>query len=99
MSRFVPVTIRFENCGSMVVSNIADAKKALGRTWKNKEDAAYLEAVRLVDAAMAGLCRPAVALAAFRQVAARQNMLKTSDPSAALAMLDALWFGSGTPPP
>ncbi|TIO73499.1 MAG: DUF982 domain-containing protein, partial [Mesorhizobium sp.] len=61
MSRFLPLTIRFVTGGSMVVSSIADARKALDGAWKNKEAPDYLAAARLVDDAMAGICRPAVA--------------------------------------
>lgn len=98
MSRFLPLTIRFVNGGTMIVTTIADAKKALGGTWKNKEAPAYLEAARLVDNAMAGICRPAIAFAAFKEVATQQGLLKPATPSAALTMLDALWSGSKTPP-
>lgn len=98
MSRFLPLTIRFVSGGAMVVSTIADAKKALAGTWRNKEAPAYLEAARLVDAAMAGICRPAVAFAAFKQAAMQQGLLKPASPSAALTMLDQLWRdGEGSP--
>ncbi|BCG95425.1 DUF982 domain-containing protein [Mesorhizobium sp. 131-2-1] len=91
MSRFLPVTIRFANGGSMVVSSIADAKKALGGSWKDKDAPAYVAAVRLVDDALEGICRPAVAFAAFKKAATEQGLLKPVAPSAALAMLDQLW--------
>ncbi|MDG4882978.1 DUF982 domain-containing protein [Mesorhizobium sp. WSM4884] len=99
MSRFLPLTIRFANGGSMVVSSIADAKKALDGTWKDKEAPDYLAAARLVDDAVAGICRPAVAFAAFKKAAARQGLLKPADPSAALTMLDDLWSRKGKGPP
>ncbi|PBC02544.1 DUF982 domain-containing protein [Mesorhizobium sp. WSM3860] len=99
MSRFLPLTIRFVTGGSMVVSSIADAKNALGGAWKNKEAPDYLAAARLVDDAMAGICRPAVAFDAFKKAAARQGLLRGADPSAALSMLDALWSGDGQGPP
>jgi hypothetical protein len=98
MSRFLPVTIRFVSGGTMVVTTVAEAKKALGGTWKNKEAPAYLEAARLVDDAIAGTCRPAVAFGAFKRVAAEQGLLKPAQPSAALTMLDELWTRSKTPP-
>ncbi|RWA66099.1 MAG: DUF982 domain-containing protein [Mesorhizobium sp.] len=91
MSRFLPLTIRFVNGGTTVVCSIADAKKALAEEWKDKEAPNYLEAVRLVDDAVAGICRPAVAFAAFRKAAAQQGLLRPADPSAALSMLDQLW--------
>lgn len=98
MSRFLPLTIRFVSGGTMVVTTIADAKKALAGTWKNKEAPAYREAARLVDDAMAGICRPAIAFAAFKKVAAQQGLLKPASPSAALTMLDRLWRdGEGSP--
>jgi len=95
MSRFLPVTIRFANGGSMLVSSIADAKKALNGAWKDKEAPDYLAAARLVDDAVAGICRPAVAFAAFKRAAARQGLLRPADPSAALSMLDALSSSDG----
>lgn len=98
MSRFLPLTIRFVNGGSMVVATVAEAKKALSGAWKNKEAPAYLEAVRLVDDAIAGICRPAIAFAAFKKAAAQQGLLKSAQPSAALTMLDELWSRSKTPP-
>ncbi|RWX62947.1 DUF982 domain-containing protein, partial [Mesorhizobium sp. M4B.F.Ca.ET.089.01.1.1] len=49
MSRFLPLTIRFADGGSMVVSSIAEAKKALARAWKDKDAPAYVAAARLVD--------------------------------------------------
>ncbi|UCI24652.1 DUF982 domain-containing protein [Mesorhizobium sp. B2-8-5] len=98
MSRFLPLTIRFVNGGTMVVTTVAEAKKALGGTWKNKDAPAYLEAARLVDDAIAGTCRPAIAFAAFKKVAAQQGLLRPAQPSAALTMLDQLWSRSKTPP-
>ncbi|TIN01633.1 MAG: DUF982 domain-containing protein, partial [Mesorhizobium sp.] len=50
----------------MMVSSIADAKKALGRKWKSKDSPAYRKAVRLVEDATNGICRPAIAFAAFK---------------------------------
>jgi hypothetical protein len=98
MSRFLPLTIRFVGGGVMVVTTVAEAKKALAGTWKNKEAPAYLEAARLVDDAIAGICRPAVAFAAFKRVAAQQGLLEHAQPSAALTMLDQLWTRSKIPP-
>ncbi|AZO08600.1 MULTISPECIES: DUF982 domain-containing protein [unclassified Mesorhizobium] len=98
MSRFLPLTIRFVNGGTMMVSSIADAKKALGGAWKNKDAPDYLAAVRLVDDAMAGICRPAVAFALFKKVAARQGLLRPAEPSAALTMLDELSSRRKAPP-
>ncbi|TIQ26782.1 MAG: DUF982 domain-containing protein [Mesorhizobium sp.] len=99
MSRFLPLTIRFADGGSMVVSSIADAKKALNGVWKDKEAPDYLAATRLVDDAVAGTCRPAVAFAAFKKAAAQQGLLKPADPSPALTMLDDLWSRKGKGPP
>ncbi|WP_246800616.1 DUF982 domain-containing protein [Mesorhizobium amorphae] len=66
-------------------------KKALGGRWKNKEAAGYRAAVRLVNDAMNGICRPAVAFATFKKAATEQGLLKPAKPSAALEMLDELW--------
>ncbi|TPN81982.1 DUF982 domain-containing protein [Mesorhizobium sp. CU2] len=98
MSRFLPLTIRFVSGGTMVVTTIAEAKRALAGTWKNKDAPAYLEAARLVDDAIAGICRPAIAFAAFKKVAAQQGLLKPTRPSAALSMLDELWLRRKAPP-
>jgi len=98
MSRFLPLTIRFVSGGTMVVTTVAEAKKALGGAWKNKEAPAYLEATRLVDDAISGTCRPAIAFAAFKKVAAQQGLLRPAQPSAALTMLDELWSRSKAPP-
>ncbi|WP_217577554.1 DUF982 domain-containing protein [Mesorhizobium sp. GbtcB19] len=98
MSRFLPLTIRFISGGTMMVTTVAEARKALDGTWKNKEAPAYLDAVRLVDDAIAGTCRPAVAFAAFKKVAREQGLLKSAQPSAALTMLDELWSRSKAPP-
>ncbi|WFP66136.1 MULTISPECIES: DUF982 domain-containing protein [unclassified Mesorhizobium] len=67
--------------------------------WKDKEAPDYLAATRLVDDAVAGICRPAVAFAAFKKAAAQQGLLKPADPSAALSMLDALSSRAGKGPP
>ncbi|UCI06308.1 DUF982 domain-containing protein [Mesorhizobium sp. B1-1-8] len=91
MGRFLPLTIRFVNGGTMVVASIADARKALNGAWKDKDAPAYVAAARLVDDAINGICRPAIAFAAFKKAAAEQGLLKKADPSAALAMLDQLW--------
>ncbi|MBZ9986483.1 DUF982 domain-containing protein [Mesorhizobium sp. BH1-1-5] len=98
MSRFLPLTIRFVSGGSMVVTTVAEAKKALAGAWKNKDAPDYLKAVRLVDDAIAGICRPAIAFAAFKKVATQQGLLKPAQPSAALTMLDDLSSRSKTPP-
>ncbi len=98
MSRFLPLTIRLVSGGAMVVTTVAEAKQALAGTWKNKEAPAYREAVRLVDDAIAGTCRPAIAFAAFKKAALQQGLLKPARPSAALTMLDTLWSRSREPP-
>ena len=98
MSRFLPLTIRFVSGGTMVVTTVAEAKKALAGTWKHKEAPAYLEAARLEDDAIAGTCRPADAFAAFKRVAAQHGLLEPVQPSAALTMLDQLWTRSKIPP-
>ncbi|RWM13541.1 DUF982 domain-containing protein [Mesorhizobium sp.] len=95
MSRFLPLTIHFANGRTMVVSSIADAKIALGRTWKSKDTPAYLKAARLVEDATNGICRPAIAFAAFKKAAAQQGLLEHAGPSAALSMLDGLSSPSG----
>ncbi|MDX8528956.1 DUF982 domain-containing protein [Mesorhizobium sp. MSK_1335] len=97
MSRFLPLTVHFANGGKMVVSSIADAKKALGGTWKSKDSAAYLKAARLVDDATKGICRPAIAFAAFKKVATEQGLLEQAGPSAALSMFDQITSGKGPP--
>lgn len=98
MSRFLPLTIRFVSGGTMVVASIADARKALDGSWKNKDAPAYLKAARLVDDAMTGICRPAIAFAAFKKAAVEQGLLKPASPSAALTMLDQLSRDGKVPP-
>ncbi|MER8434770.1 DUF982 domain-containing protein [Mesorhizobium caraganae] len=90
MSRFLPLTIKFVDGSTMTVSSIADANRALDGKWKNKDAQAYKAAVRLVDDALNGICRPAIAFAAFKNAADQQGLLKPAKPSAALAMLDEL---------
>ncbi|WFP75462.1 DUF982 domain-containing protein [Mesorhizobium sp. WSM4906] len=99
MSSFLPLTIRFVHGGTMVVSSIADAKKALGGTWKDKDSPAYLKAARLVDDAANGICRPAIAFAAFKKAATDQGLLQPAEPSAALDMLDQLSSRNSKGPP
>ncbi|MEI9405352.1 DUF982 domain-containing protein [Mesorhizobium argentiipisi] len=99
MSRFLPLTIRFVHGGTMVVSSIADARKALDGTWKNKDAATYVKAVRLVEDAANGICRPAIAFAAFKKAAAEQGLLDPVGPSAALSMFDQLWSRDRKGPP
>ena len=55
MPQVLPIAIKLADGGTMVVSSISDAKKALGGRWKNKEAAGYRDAVRLVDDAMNGI--------------------------------------------
>ncbi|TIV69132.1 MAG: DUF982 domain-containing protein [Mesorhizobium sp.] len=98
MSRFLPLTIRFVSGGTMVVASIPDVKKALGGAWKNKDAPAYLRAVHLVNDAANGICRPAIAFAAFKKAAAEQGMLKPADRSAALTLLDELWSNNKSRP-
>ena len=95
MSRFLPLTIKFVDGSAMTVSSIADARTALGGTWKNKEAAAYKAAARLAADALDGICRPDIAFAAFKNAAAQQGLLKPAKPSAALARLDELSSQSG----
>lgn len=83
----------------MVVSSIADAREALGKTWKTKHSPGYLKAARLVDDATNGICRPAVAFAAFKKAAMEQGLLEHAEPSTALSMLDQLSSLAGKGPP
>ncbi|AZO28710.1 DUF982 domain-containing protein [Mesorhizobium sp. M1B.F.Ca.ET.045.04.1.1] len=93
MSRFLPLTIHFVGGGTMVVASIIDAKKALGGRWKSKDVPSFARAARLVDDAVAGICRPAIAFAAFKKAAAEQGLLEPGGPSTALSILDQLWSG------
>ncbi|OHV87346.1 DUF982 domain-containing protein [Mesorhizobium sp. ORS 3428] len=98
MSRFLPLTIHFIDGGTMAVSSIADARAALGRTWQSKDSPAYLKATRLVEDATNGICRPAIAFAAFKKAAAEQGLLEHAGPSAALSMFDQLSSRDGKRP-
>jgi hypothetical protein len=99
MSRFLPLTVHFVDGGTMVVCSIADARKALGRAWKNTDAPAYLKTTRLVEDAANGICRPAIAFAAFKKAAAEQGLLEPAGPSAALSMFDQLWSSDRNGPP
>ncbi|MET3594500.1 hypothetical protein ABID26_003908 [Mesorhizobium shonense] len=85
----------FVGGGTMVVASIIDAKKALGGRRKSKDVPSFARAARLVDDAVAGICRPAIAFAAFKKAAAEQGLLEPAGPSTALSMLDQLWSGDG----
>ena len=90
MSRFLPLTIRLVDGTTIVVSSIGDAQKALTGRWRNKEAKTYKEAVRLLEAAEDGVCKPAVAFEAFEVAAHEQGLLQPAKPCSALAMLDDL---------
>jgi hypothetical protein len=78
LSRFLPLTIHFVNGGTMVV--FLD---------RRRQEGAWPEA-RLVEDAGNGICRPAIAFAAFKKAAAEQGLLEHSEPSVALIILDQL---------
>jgi hypothetical protein len=90
MRHTLPLPIRFLDARSMVVSTIADARKALDGKWCNKEAASYKRAAHLLAAAQDGTCKPAVALAAFERAARDQGLLQAKDRSAGLRALDKL---------
>jgi hypothetical protein len=63
-------TIRFRSGDPIPISCVADASEALADPgWPGKGDDLHREAVRLSDEALAGHCKPAVALEAFRKAA------------------------------
>ncbi len=90
MTGFPPVTVRFIDARSMVVSSIRDAQKAMDGRWCNKEAVSYKEAARLLQAASEGACKPAVALAAFQRAAREQGLLKAKERGTGLRRLDKL---------
>jgi hypothetical protein len=69
-------TIRFRSGEPIPISCVADAVKALADPrWPGKENAAYREVVRISEEALAGNCKPAVALEAFRKAAGAVGIL------------------------
>lgn len=69
-------TIRFGSRNPILISSVADAAKALADPrWPGRGDALHKEAVRIADEALAGHCKPAVALDAFRKAAGVAGIL------------------------
>ncbi|CCV15401.1 DUF982 domain-containing protein [Mesorhizobium sp. YC-39] len=88
MGKFLPLTVKFLDGQSMVVSSLYEAEIALQAQWPNKQAAVFKDAGRLIAGAKDGTCNPAVAFAAFKAAAAAQRVLQPTKQSAALGMLD-----------
>ncbi|WP_421917060.1 DUF982 domain-containing protein [Mesorhizobium sp.] len=84
------LTLRFIDARSMVVSSLADARRALEGRWCNKEARSYKTAARLLAAAESGACRPAVAWSAFERAAREQGLLRATERPGGLRALDKL---------
>jgi hypothetical protein len=70
-------TIRFRSGDPIPISCVADAVKALADPrWPDKGDALHQEAIRVSSEALAGHCKPAVALDAFRKAAGAAGILR-----------------------
>jgi hypothetical protein len=69
-------TIRFRSGEPMPISCVADIVKALADPrWPGKDNAAYREAVRVSNDALAGHCKVAVAFEAFGKAAGGAGIL------------------------
>ena len=88
MNSFEPLAVRFIDARSMTVSTVAEARDALDGRWCNKQAANYLRAKRLIAAAEAGDCRPAIALAAFERAAREQGLIRSPRRTPSLRALD-----------
>jgi len=88
MGNFLPLSIKLVDGKTMNVSSICDAEVALQGQWRNKAAAHYKDACRLIAAAKAGSCKPAIAFAAFKAAAIDQRLLLPSEKSPALKMFD-----------
>ncbi|TGQ34612.1 DUF982 domain-containing protein [Mesorhizobium sp. M00.F.Ca.ET.216.01.1.1] len=88
--KFLPVTIRFADGSSMIVSSICDAAKALDRKWHSKDCHLFLEAERLIAAARDGSCKPEVALQAFKSAAREQRLLRATKRTPVVSMFDEM---------
>jgi hypothetical protein len=75
-------TVRLRNGLQFTISNVADAANALADPrWPGKGSALYKDAVRLTDEALAGHCKAAVALEAFRKAASDTDILSNVNTS------------------
>ncbi|TRC98289.1 DUF982 domain-containing protein [Mesorhizobium sp. WSM4303] len=90
MANFLPLSVKLVDGTKMSVSSICEAEVALQGQWKNRRAAPYKDACRLIAAAKAGTCNPAIAFAAFKAAAIDQRLLLPAEKSAALKMWDGL---------
>ena len=90
MGNFSALSLKLVDGTKMSVSSICEAEVALQGQWRNKEAAPYKDACRLIAAAKAGTCNPAIAFAAFKAAAIDQRLLLPTEKSAALKMLDGV---------
>jgi len=90
MTAFMPVTLRFCDNKTMLVSSVAEAATALGLQWPDKTAPSYLEAARLVALAVDGTCCQRIAFDALTRAASQQNILVARPKSRAHDWLDAV---------
>ena len=90
MTAFMPITLRFCDNRTMLVSSVAEAAKALGHQWPDKTAPDYVEAARLVSLAVAGTCSQRIAFDALKKAAGQQNILVVKPRSRAHEWLDAV---------
>ncbi|MBN9137742.1 MAG: DUF982 domain-containing protein [Phyllobacterium sp.] len=83
----------------LTIRSLADAKKAFDRPWPDRNSPNYLRARELFDTALAGHCRPQVAIDALLRAAAEQGLLRRRQASDALSQFDALCAVSKPPAP
>ena len=75
MTAFMPVTLRFCDNKTMLVSSVAEAATALGQQWPDKTAPGYLEAARLVALAVDGTCCQRIAFDALTRAASATEHL------------------------
>ncbi|WP_027035272.1 DUF982 domain-containing protein [Mesorhizobium ciceri] len=90
MTAFMPVTVRFCDNKTMLVSSVAGAAEALRHQWPDKTAPGYVEASRLVALAVDGICCQRIAFDAFTRAAKQQNILVAKPKSRAHDWLDAV---------
>jgi hypothetical protein len=90
MTAFMPVTLRFCDNTTMLVSSVAEAARALSQQWPDKTAPAYVEAARLVALAVDGTCCQRIAFEALTKAARQQNIVVAKPKSRAHDWLDAV---------
>jgi hypothetical protein len=90
MTAFMPITLRFCDNRTMLVSSVAEGAKALGYQWPDKTAHDYVEAARLIEQAISGTCTQRIAFDALTKAARQQNILVAKPRSRAHEWLDSV---------